>query len=91
MQISTMPEPIGNEAGGLKLGIMPDLPFLFFFLMCLGSEFGGRRRRMYWAGFPGGRHWTLILCLPAGLRAKGVGLGVMGSFGAGVTEYSWTV
>lgn len=46
---------------------------------------------MHWAGFPGGRHWTLILCLPGGLRAKGVGLGVMGSFGAGVTECSWTV
>lgn len=37
------------------------------------------------AGFHGGRHWTLILCLPGGLRAKGAGFG----FGGGITAYSW--
>lgn len=29
MQISTVAECIGDKAGGLKLGIMPALPFFF--------------------------------------------------------------
>ena len=32
---------------------------------------------------------ALILCLPGRLMANGEGFGVLGSFGRGITEYSW--
>lgn len=88
MQISTVPEPIGNKAGGLKLRITPALPCLVL-KMCLGSEPEGLERRMCWVGFHGGRHVTPILGVPGGLRAQGEGFGALGSFAGGVTEYSW--
>lgn len=58
-----------------ELRIVPALPFFlsfFFFFMCLGSEFGSWwGRRVCWAGFHGGKHWTLISVYLVGWGQRG--------------------